>query len=201
MGAATVADTEAISKRILAHLWNPHAMCVYMVAVLPLLSACAALSVFWPPLGYVGVPAAAVAFPRVHRSVQRELDRDRTWRGTNRVGAVAALLSIPVAQVFFRSDLGVMAAPFVAAAKAGVPELARAIPGAIYGAAPGWPSYSACQSLQGWVGADAAGFCYAGAGYVRMWQILDAVPMLASLTTLYIVLPLTVMWFSPNRIR
>ena len=136
---------------------------------------------------------------KVHRGVRRDLGlTEKPGVGVVVVGGVALLLSVPVTEVFFRGDLTAMAAPFVAAADAGDPEMARAVPEAIYGSDPNWPSYAICQTMQDWTSSDAVGFCYSGFGYLRLWQMPVALPMLISITLLYIAIPLVVVWFAPS---
>lgn len=184
-------------------------ICLMAVAGMAVAAAVSAASVTWTPLGYLMAAVGIYVFPRVFRTVRRRLvppDPDASafrwsWmqRGWGprlvrgwwflRLVVLAALLSVPVTQVFFRGDLQAMATPNIAAEASEQPELFTGIPEAIYGPSPGFPSYATCQWVQGLVGATPAEPCYSAVGYLWLWQMPVALPTMVCLVLLYLGVP------------
>ncbi|TSD46265.1 hypothetical protein FFI94_008890 [Rhodococcus sp. KBS0724] len=184
-------------------LTDPYSASLLVVTMMPVLSAIAFGSILWRPLGYVVAVASLFYVQRLHRWIGSGLQRigpgastSRMYRATTYLVIVllAAMLSIPVVQVFFRGDLAAMAAPTIVAEMTDGWQGATT-PDAIYGSTPTWPSYAPCQFVQEWTGLTVANSCYSAVGYVRMWQMPTALPMLCSLTMIYILFPLTLARF------
>ncbi|WP_161987369.1 hypothetical protein [Prescottella subtropica] len=184
-------------------------ICLMVVAGMPVVSAVAAASVTWWPLGYLAGVAGAVMYRRILRTVRRRFvppDPDAGVRAVRqpklwwyvRLALLAAVLSVPVAQVFFRGDLHAMATPFVAAEASGQPLLLAGIPESIYGPSPGIPSYTTCQWIQGVVGTAVSEPCYSVVGYLRLWQMPTALPTMLCIALLYIGIPIAVALYSPQ---
>lgn len=190
------------SRRIVdvrGHLTDPYAASLLVVTMMPVLSAIAFGSILWRPLGYVVAVASLFYVQRLYRwigsglrGISSGVPNSRIYRATTYLVIVlfSAMLSIPVVQVFFRGDLAAMAAPTVVAEMTDGWQGATA-PEAIFGSTPSWPSYAPCQFVQGWTGPTVANSCYSAVGYLRMWQMPTALPMLCSLTMIYILFPLT----------
>lgn len=194
-------------------------MCLMTVSAMPLLSAVAAAGVTWGPLAYLAVVVSVFLYAPVLRTVRRRLmppephglmpatrvERLRRhllpgWCWYLRLAVLGIVLSVPIAQVFFRGDLRSMAVPFIAAKESGQPQLVTGIPEPIYGASRGFPSYEVCQGFQGLVGTTLAEPCYSATGYLRLWQMSTALPTMICIALLYMGIPIVVAVCSPRSI-
>ncbi|MFA3899418.1 hypothetical protein [Rhodococcus sp. DN22] len=197
---------EAAVRRLTAiggYLANPYSASVLVVTMMPVLSVIALGSLVWRPLGYIFALFTPIYVRNLHRWIKSGLQRlgSRTGGGTTRrvltyavLVVLAGALSIPVVQVFFRGDLGAMSAPSVVAEMTDKWRDDQT-PHAVYGATPTWPSYAPCQFIQSWTGPTAASSCYSTVGYLRLWQMPTAVPMLFSLSMIYVLFPLALARF------
>lgn len=185
------------------HLTDPYSATLLVVTMMPVLSAIALGSVLWRPLGYVVAAVAPFYVRRLHRWIVSGLQgiapgapTSTMYRATTYlvIVLIAVALSIPVVQIFFRGDLSAMAAPTVVAEMTDGWQGATT-PEAIFGSTPTWPSYAPCQFIQSWTGPTVASSCYSTMGYVRMWQMPTALPMLASLTMIYVLFPIALARF------
>ncbi|NMM89691.1 hypothetical protein B2J88_36060 [Rhodococcus sp. SRB_17] len=187
-------------------LSDPYSASLLVVTMMPVLSAIALGSILWRPLGYVVAVIAPFTVQKLHRRIRSRLGSISPGAAPGRryqvtayvlIVVVAALLSVPAVQVFFRGDLTAMAAPSVMAEMTDGWQGATT-PQAIYGSTPTWPSYGPCQTIQSFTGPVVADSCYSFVGYARMWQMSTALPMLLSLTMIYILFPLTLARFGQS---
>lgn len=178
-------------------LSNPVEGSLLAVGVMPLLSLTALGLLVWRPLGVLLAVASIWLFPRCQRRVRAELTSASSGLTAYvKITLVSALLSIPVAQVFFRGDLRAMAAPFIAAEESGGEFLTPSVPIQIFGPTGQFPSYGSCQWLQDLAGVSLEA-CYSSVGYLHLWQMPVALPTLLCITLLYIGIPLTVARYAP----
>lgn len=182
-----------------SQLTNPYSATLWVVTMMPILSAIALGSVLWRPLGYVAAVISLFYVRKLHRAITSGLASISPGAPSTTLSQVksyvviallAAILSIPVVQVFFRGDLAAMAAPTVVAQMTDGWQ-GSFTPEAIYGSTASLPSYTPCQFIQSWTAPTAASSCYSAVGYLRLWRMPTALPMLVSLTMIYILFPLT----------
>lgn len=189
-------------------LTDPLQVCILVVAAMPGLAAIALASVVWTPLCYVMALYCLYSFRGVLDSTRRMFDTlaaASSRKPAMKIGAAVViaslLMSIPVTQVFLRGDLDAMAAPAIATEQSGVSNPAGDLPRAIYGQSSDAPSYRPCQIAQRYVGTEATHLCYSQIGYLRLWQMPVALTTLVSITLLYAVFPLAIVWHVSSRPR
>lgn len=190
-------------------IWaDPSTFCLAVVAGMPVLALVAASMIVWRPLGVVGLIAGVYLFPRVHRvasdifaAFAPESARAAGQQWALGVGVVfaALVMSVPVTQIFFEGDLRTFAAPTIALADTGERVLVGGIPEAIYGSSPGEPSYTPCRIAQRLVGQTLSWPCYSAVGYLRLWQIPTAFPMLSCIALMFAGYPLVLLRAARNR--
>lgn len=190
-------------------IWaDPYIVCLAVVACMPVLALVSASMIVWRPLGIVGLIVGAYWFPRVHRATSDifgafapKCDRAVGQHWAIGVGVVLAALvmSVPVTQIFFEGDLRTFAAPTIALADTGEHVLVGGIPEAIYGSSPEEPSFVPCRTAQRLVGQTMSWPCYSAVGYLRLWRIPTAFPMLSCIALMFAGYPLVLLRAARNR--
>lgn len=163
------------------------------VAGIPVVALGAAGLIWSGLVGTIGLLAGALLYPTLIRAVDGAAAAATGHGiGYRRVvmafAAIGAFLSIPITAGFLSSDLAAIAAPAISAVITDVPVTSGDL---VYGSH--FPPLTACSPVQMVLGVELSRPCYAILGYLHLWQIPAAIPIVLSITTICMLIPILVL--------